>query len=297
MPIKRKPSYTWHDGFAMPMGFPEGAFGSASRYRPSAGDFFIATYPKCGTTWAQNIVYLLAHRGIPLAPSASMGEAIPHLEEVGGEVAARLSPPRYLKTHLPFEMAPQSRNARYLYVARNPFDCAVSFFHHTRGFVQHYDFADGCFDDYFECFLAGEVDFGDYFDNLLSWHAHATDSNVLFLTYEAMSADPRAAVLAIADFMGAGCALDEAVLDEVLRHSSFAHMSRDQGRWSSRRPDGMPAFIRKGVVGDWINHFSVAQLERLLQKCEHRLEGTGIDSLWPEVFAQARRLAVESSDE
>jgi hypothetical protein len=293
--MRCKPSYTWHDGFAMPMGFPAEAFGSALRYRPSPGDFFIATYPKCGTTWVQHIVYLIAHRGTPLPASARMDETIPHLEEIGAERAAGLPAPRFLKTHLPFSMTPRSEDARYLYVARNPFDCAVSFFHHTRGFVKHYDFADGTFDDYFECFLAGDVDFGDYFDNLLSWLERRGDRSVLVLTYEAISADPRAAVLEIGEFMGAGEGLNETVLDAVLRHSSFASMSRDQQRWSSRRPDGMPAFVRKGVVGDWINHFSPAQARRLLEKADRRLAGSGAESLWPEVFAAARRLADESA--
>jgi hypothetical protein len=293
----RKPSYKWHDGFAMPMGFPAAAFDSALRYRPAAGDFFITTYPKCGTTWAQNIVYLIAHQGTPLPATMSMAEAIPHLEEVGGEVVARLPRPRYIKTHLPYELTPYGDAARYLYIARNPFDCAVSFFHHTRGFVKHYDFADGRFEDYFECFLAGEVDFGDYFDNLLSWYAHAGDPNVLFLTYEAMSADPRAAIVTIGEFMGAVCVRDEAVLAEILNHSSFASMSRDQQRWSSQRADGMPAFIRKGVVGDWANHFSATQAARLLDKCDRRLGATTAEALWPEVYATARRLALESDND
>ena len=138
-----KPSYTWHDGFAMPMGFPREAFGSALEYSPEPTDFFIATYPKCGTTWAQYIVYLIAHHGAPLSAGDSMGAHIPHLEEVGGRAVARMTSPRYLKTHLPFGMTPYNERARYLYVARNPFDCAVSFYHHTRGFIRHYDFADG----------------------------------------------------------------------------------------------------------------------------------------------------------
>ncbi|HSG63623.1 MAG TPA: sulfotransferase domain-containing protein, partial [Gammaproteobacteria bacterium] len=220
---------------------------------------------------------------------------IPHLEEVGGEAFERLPPPRILKTHLPFSMVPHSDDARYLYVARNPFDCAVSFFHHTRGFVRHYDFADGTFDDYFECFLAGEVDFGDYFDNLLSWQERRRERNVLVLTYEGMSADPRAAVLEIGRFMGADCVLEETIMNEILRHSSFASMSQDQQRWSSRRPDGMPAFIRKGVVGDWINHFSPVQAQRLLAKADSRLAGSGIEALWPEIFAAARRFAGASA--
>jgi len=276
----------------MPMGFPSEAFGSALRYQPADDDFFIATYPKCGTTWAQHIVYLIAHRGVPLPVTARMSDVIPHLEEIGAEATERLPRPRCLKTHLPYGMTPQADDARYLYVARNPFDCAVSFFHHTRGFVTHYDFADGRFEDYFECFLAGEVDFGDYFDSLLSWHARASDPNVLFLTYEAMSADPRGAVLAIANFMGAACVRDEAVLDAILRHSSFASMSRDQQRWSSRRPDGMPAFVRKGVIGDWKNHLSATQAARLLAKSERRLAGTSLEAIWSEVFSEVRRRVI-----
>jgi hypothetical protein len=290
------PSYRWHGDFAMPMGFPAEAFDSALAYRPDDDDFFIATYPKCGTTWAQNIVYLIAHCGDPVPADKTLGESIPHLEEVGAEAAARLPRPRYMKTHLPYSLVPKSRDARYLYVCRNPFDCAVSFFHHTRGFVKHYDFADGSFDDYFECFLAGQVDSGDYFDHLLSWYAEVAESNVLFLSYEAMSADPRRAVIAIGRFMGAGDRIDDpAVLAKVLEHSSFSSMSRDQQRWSSRRPEGMPAFVRKGVVGDWRAHFSPAQTARLLAKCEQRLAGTGLDELWPDVFAEARRLAVQSA--
>ena len=39
---------------------------------------------------------------------------------------------------------------------------------------------------FFECFVAGEVDFGDYFDNLTSWYVHKDDQNILFLTYESI---------------------------------------------------------------------------------------------------------------
>lgn len=286
-----KPSYTWHNGFAMPMGFPHEAFGSALEYSPEPTDFFIATYPKCGTTWAQYIVYLIAHRGAPLSATDSMGEHIPHLEEVGARAISRMSSPRYLKTHLPFGMTPYNERARYLYIARNPFDCAVSFYHHTRGFIKHYDFAEGRFEDFFECFLAGEVDFGDYFDNLLSWHAHAEDGNVLFLTYESMSADPRAAVTRIGRFMGADHISDESLLGAVLQHSRFENMSTDQQRWSSRRPDDMPAFVRKGIVGDWANYFVPSQVARLLEKLDHCCRGTGIEALWPDVMAEARQFA------
>lgn len=290
MPTARRPRYTVHDGFRMPMGFPVAGFESGQRYVAAPGDVFVASYPKCGTTWTQYIVYLLQNDARPLTAEQSINDVFPHLEEVGREAVAALPEPRLIKTHLPFARTPWNVRAKYVYVARNPFDCAVSFYHHTRGFVRHYDFADGTWDVFFECFLAGEVDFGDYFDNLLSWWVRRGDSNVLFLTYEDMLADPAAAVAAIARLLGgraADLAADPRGLTRVVRTSSFGEMQRDQGRWSSQRPPDMPAFVRRGVVGDYVNYFSPEQARKLVAKMRARTTGTGLETLWPDLAPDA----------
>lgn len=288
--MTRRPRYTIHDGFRMPMGFPVEGFASGQRYRASPGDIFVVSYPKCGTTWVQYIVYLLENDARPLAPGQRLDEVFPHLEEVGEPAVRALHEPRLIKTHLPFERTPFAAEAKYVYVARNPFDCAVSFYHHTRGFPRHYDFADGTWDTFFECFIAGEVDFGDYFDHLVSWWPRRNDANVLFTTYERMLAAPAEAVARIAEFLGGRAAAlvrEPGRLDDVVRSSSFDAMRRDQGRWSSARPADMPAFVRKGVAGDWRSQFSAEQTRRLAAKLRERTAGTGIEALWPELAANA----------
>lgn len=288
MSSTRKPRYTVHDGYRMPMGFPVEGFDSGQRYAARPGDVFVATYPKCGTTWVQYIVYLLLHEAKPLPAEGRLTDVFPHLEEVGREVVAALPEPRLIKTHLPLERTPWHDEAKYLFVVRNPFDCAVSFFHHTRGFVRHYDFADGTWDTFFECFLAGEVDFGDYFDHLLSWWPRRDAPNVLLLTYERLASAPEEGIRRIAAFLGgraAALAAEPALLERVVRQSSFEGMRADQDRWSSRRPADMPAFVRKGVVGDWRAIFSPAQARRLAEKLTRRTAGTGIEHLWPELRA------------
>jgi hypothetical protein len=276
----------------MPLGFPAQGLISGQRYRPQPGDIFVSTYPKCGTTWMQYIVYLILRNGRGLEHGQNINDVFPHLEEVGKELVAALPPPRLIKTHLPFERTPWHAQAKYIYVARNPFDCVVSFYHHTRGFVRHYDYADGSFDDFFECFISGEVDFGDYFDNLLSWYPHRNDANVLFTTYEELLADAGAAVVAIAEFLGESAARivrDPAVLARILEQSSFRGMRENQSRWSSQRPSNMPEFVRKGVVGDWENYFSPEQTRRLLAKFEQRARGTGAEHLWSAILAAAKQ--------
>ncbi|MEE3196825.1 MAG: sulfotransferase domain-containing protein [Pseudomonadota bacterium] len=288
---QRKPSYTDHKGFLMPMGFPLEAFGSALQYTARPSDIFICAYPKCGTTWLQYIVYLILHGGKALPASSSMTKEIPHLEEVGKIAVENLDSPRCIKSHLPLRMMPYHPGAAYLYVARNPFDCAVSFYHHTRGFSQHYDFVNGSFDEFFECFLSGEVDFGDYFENLVPWYKNRGRDNILFLTYEQMKAQPLEVIRSIGSFLGAEAAAvvrDREMLKDVIRNSSYDSMSRDQQRWSSQRPDNMPAFVRKGQVGDWLNYFSPDQARRLADRFDERTLGTDLKTLWPEVLRAAR---------
>ena len=288
--IRMKPSYRMNGAFRMPLGFPAENFASAIAYEAQAGDIFVATYPKSGTTWVQYIVYLLLNGGVPLPADHQIGNSIPHLEEVGAECAKALPMPRVIKTHFTLDFMITNLKARYITVARNPFDCAVSFYHHTRGFERHYQFSRGTFDDFFECFLAGEVDWGDYFDSLASWFGHRKDKNVLFLTYESMKLDSKKAIAQIASFLDLPNAKDEFKLAEIDYHSSFDEMCQSLERWSSRRPDDMPAFIRKGIVGDWRNYFSANQAHRLVEKCERRAAIAGFDNLWTDILDAARRM-------
>ncbi|HBE20437.1 MAG TPA: sulfotransferase [Cyanobacteria bacterium UBA11149] len=284
---RRKPNYGICRGFLIPMGFPVACFESGLNYTPQSGDNFIVTYPKCGTTWAQHIVWMLQNDGQALPLGKNINLEVPHLEEVGAEFVAAIPSPRFIKTHLPYSFTPYSPDAKYIYIARNPFDCVVSFYYHTQGFVKHYDFADGTFDEFFELFIEGEVDWGDYFDHLLSWYEHRHQPNILFTTYEAMKKDPKQQIIEMAKFLG-NSYLEKVknleILHSILEHTSFTKMSQEQSRWSSLRSPEMTPFIRKGEIGDWQNHFSQNQVARLTDKFRKKTAGIGIENLWPELI-------------
>lgn len=277
----------------MPLGFPPDALESGVSYVPANGDIFVVSYPKCGTTWLQYIVYLLTRRR-PLGPDDALTDVFPQLEEVGRAFVEAQTAPRLIKTHLRFEMTPYSLAARYLFIARNPFDCAVSFFHHTRGFPHHYDFAAGTFAEYFESFLAGAVDFGGYFDHFLSWYSERDRDNVLFLTYEALTEDPKREIRRVASFLGP-CALPSVAADNDLEalidETGLPAMRRNQQRWSSARPEWAEAFVRTGKVGGWQAHFTPSQAQALLAEFDHRFGKAGIENPWPDTIAAARTFA------
>lgn len=158
--------------------------------------------------------------------------------------------------------------AKYIFIARNPKDCVVSFFHHTRGFPQHYDFEEGDFDVFFELFCEGKVDFGFYYDMMRSWFNHKFDDNVLFITYEEIIANKRDAILKIAQFISSN--LVEKVkknngemMEKIILHSSVENMKKDPLRWCSERKVKFTPFIRQGHSGSWNELLSDVQVEKL----------------------------------
>lgn len=280
-----KPTYRLHHGFRMPLGFPLDGFTSGIAYQAQADDTFIVTYPKCGTTWTQHIIWLLVNNGQPLEANDNINRHIPHLEEVGKACVASLKVPRFIKTHLPYHLTPHHPQAKYIYVARNPFDCVVSFYNHTRGFPQHYNFAEGTFEDFFTCFIQGEVDFGDYFDHLRSWYDHRHQVQILWLIYENLLADPQSEIKRLAQFLGSEYTAkveNPELLRQIIYHSSFGQMSQNQQRWCSQRPTHMPPFIRKGEVGDSKNYFSPQQAQALTDKLIATTKGTTFEQWWTE---------------
>jgi hypothetical protein len=293
------PTYTNHNGLLMPKGFPVEGFESGIQYKSQESDIIISTYPKCGTTWTQNMVYLIVNNGKPLDADTKLESVFPHLEEVGCEAVEKLSyfglpgkELRMIKTHLPYELTNINPKTKCIYIVRNPKDAAISFYHHTRGFVKHYGFADGKLDVYLDLFLQGQVDHGDYFECVKGWYAHKKDNNnMLFLTYESMKADHRAAVIKIASFLGPGyeahvLANNEAILHQVLEHSSFSSMSKDQTRWASKRPEGHTNFVRKGLVGDWRGKLTDEQSGRFNEKIRKYFTNDQLEDLWGPDYAE-----------
>ncbi|GMT11393.1 hypothetical protein PFISCL1PPCAC_2690, partial [Pristionchus fissidentatus] len=72
------------------------------------------------------------------------------------------------QTHFSYKNIPKGGRAKYIYAVRNPKDCLTSYFHHHRNF-KIYNFGNGEFDFFYELFMKGEVDYGDYFDHVNSW--------------------------------------------------------------------------------------------------------------------------------
>ncbi|GFT12256.1 sulfotransferase 1C2 [Nephila pilipes] len=158
------------NGFQIPM-FPHGNFRSALEYKPIPGDVFIVTYPKCGTTWAQQMLVLIFRQGEPLESQKGFNDVSPFMDARGGKSAEDMPRPNAIKTHLPFRLIPWSEEAKYIYIARNPKDCCVSYFHHMRN-IPHKGFK-GNFDEFFEIFMTGKIHYEDYFDHLMEWYEHS----------------------------------------------------------------------------------------------------------------------------
>lgn len=307
-----KPSYQVVNGIKICGGFIADHFIQALNYRARDDDIFIATYPKCGTTWTQQIVYLLLNKGTPPADAAEYFKKNPFLDMLGTDSVINMPRPGAIKTHLPFHLVPYNACAKYIVVVRNPKDALVSFYHHTKG-IPGYKFASGTFDAFFECFLDGAVDYGDYFDHLTSWWNHRNDSNVIFLTYEGMKADIASAIYKIASFIDPklekALKKDAEFMQRVIKYSSFDYM-KEQDKIVREIRYGTPskslddqliplsvkaviknmagpvsdsyAHIRKGVVNDWKNHLSKEQNDRLVQKFFEKCSGTGLIDLWQE---------------
>merc|ERR1712117_533706 len=82
----------------------------------------------------------------------------------------RMASPRLIKTHLPFEVLPPDllTKAKVVYVARNPWDAAASFYHHaTEVFDFVYKFK-GDFKDFANLFKNSEFQYGSYWHHVKS---------------------------------------------------------------------------------------------------------------------------------
>lgn len=240
-------------------------------YRPGPDEVLIATYPKCGTTWTQQIIHALRTRGS--MDFDEITEVVPWLEMADAlgmdPRAPQVAAPRVFKTHLTWEDIP--KGARYVHVTRDPRDVLVSSYHFMEGWYFEPGTVD--IDRFAEARFLADSARGGYWSYLLSWWPHRHDPDVLFLAFEDMRADPAATIRRIARFIG--CTLDPELEEVVLERSSLSfmkgherqfddHLVREMmDRESGLAPGGDSSKVRTGSVGGHAGRLSAATLAAL----------------------------------
>ena len=250
-----------------------------AHYQPRPDDIVIATYPKCGTTWTQRIVAMLVFQSAAPAPIwesspwfdmrlwgsvepiAAAAEAIPHR--------------RFLKSHLPFDTLPVFPGMKFIHVARDGRDAAMSFHNHERNFTaqalemcDQVSLADPKFGDPYprasadpaEFFAEWVEDGGAGGDPLVSFY-HVENSfwdarhrpDVLLVHYNDLKHDRDGEMRRIAGFLE--IAVDEDLWPDLVEAAGFEAMKRNaevllpmaQALWD----DGGQRFLHKGTNGRW----------------------------------------------
>ena len=106
--------------------------------------------------------------------------------------------------------------------------------------------------------------------NLQFIHENSIDAgNILFMKYEDMIKDLQGSVQKIAQFMCYN--LDYTIIDKITEQCTFDSMRANPlanpdtygPQYSERFTNNSAPFFRKGIVGDWRNHFTDEQSSRL----------------------------------
>lgn len=232
-------------------------------------DVFLVSYPRSGNTWTR---FLISNLVFPDDPTTftNVESRIPEIYFNPDHVMRRLPRPRILKSHECF----QPHYRRIIYIARDPRDVAISFYHHNVKWRNIPD--DYPMEEFVPRFMAAEFDtrWGSWSDHILSWLSMRQGrKGFLFLRYEEMKKDPIAAIQNIGQFLNE-CSfpildLSRGRLTRAVELSSPERMRKlekeQAGKWVlTRQTRRDKPFVRTATAGGWksvLTPKSVAQIE------------------------------------
>ncbi|XP_062993504.1 sulfotransferase 2A1-like [Elgaria multicarinata webbii] len=265
-------------------------------------DVFNLTYPKSGTTWMQEILTLIHNNGDPTqSQSVPSWERVPWIEQkTAAEFLENRPSPRLISSHLPLSLFPESfftSQAKVIYTVRDPRDVCVSLYYYAKmsSFLEYRE----NFGEFIELFTAGKILFGSWFDHVKAWLTYKDQTNFLLLTYDELLKDLRGSVLHICQFLEKD--LDASAVNSVVENASFEMMKGNKMvNYSLISEDIMnhkiSPFLRKGISGDWKNHFTLEQSDAFRQLYQEKMKDVGIKFPWDELQSEIHQEFGEGND-
>lgn len=97
------------NGFSLPSFAIKFLKTEALNFQARDDDIYVISYPKTGTTWTQEIVYLIhSNLNFEAAKSKGLHERFPYVEHAMTDIntIVNMQSPRLLKSHLPYSLLP-----------------------------------------------------------------------------------------------------------------------------------------------------------------------------------------------
>jgi hypothetical protein len=158
-------------------------------------------------------------------------------------------------------------------LVRNPKDVITSLYHHW-GFNKYYP-VPGSFEQFFEKFESGLVNWGTWFDfyrESLRFIDQKRHQNVLLVQYETLNRNTASEIQRIATFLH-GEPISEQLLNSICEKVAFESMKKDRADEESGYMRPNMNFYRKGQVADWKNLMSREISDRIEQMTGDALKG------------------------
>lgn len=238
-------------------------------------DVILCAYPKSGTHWIWEVGNMLL-RGKAEYEKRTKEHVM--MEATDVEEMEGLPSPRLLNTHLPPRMWPvevmSGHKVKVIHVYRNPKDVLVSLWFNLKNESGGQDLK---LQDVLEMFLSDQCVGGNYVQFMTEMDAFMKENPqvpVFNMSFEETKADSVGTVRRLAGFLNVE-ASDQLCTDIALacsfQNMKTADKSKQLPQSFSNLP-GMDQMYRKGVVGDWKNHMTVAQsqlMDTAMKQLEH----------------------------
>ncbi|KAM9031498.1 sulfotransferase 2A1-like [Sarcophilus harrisii] len=117
---------------------------------------------------------------------------------------------------------------------------------------------------------------GSWFDHIKGWLSMRNSEKFLFLTYEELYQNLKVSVEKICQFLGKE--LSEEEINSVMENASFQVMKNHILENKKLIPvENMESIkimmMRKGICGEWKNHFTVTQKETFNEQYQEKMKG------------------------
>ncbi|XP_034730644.1 cytosolic sulfotransferase 3-like [Etheostoma cragini] len=134
----------------------------------------------------------------------------------------------------------------------------------------------GEWSSYIHRFMEGKMVFGSWYDHVNGWwKKKQTHSNIHYMFYEDLSEDTGREIDKLCSFLGLSPSDEEK--KRVLRGVQFDKMKKeDMINYSTHcaMDIKISPFMRKGQVGDWKNHFTVAQSQQFDEDYKKKMKNS-----------------------